>query len=470
VKLEIDALLPHDTESERALIGTMVISTEAIREAVDTLGTTGDAFYDPTYAVLYEAIVGLDAKNAVPDKPVLANYLGHQESVISGMTMLEIIGGQERLDDIFADAYTPQNAGIYAQSVRNNYIRRRIIRAGGELARLGATNGISDPNELLSQAEGIVYDIRTGGQDNGLVTSAQAARAFMAQMHDQIENPNAARGIKLGLPNLDALLGSIEQGRLITLAGRPGFGKTTSALRFALHLAVERQEPVLFVSYEQDEMEHMRPLLSMLTGIPSEKIKNPSLLTQDELATLARAAGQIERAPLYFMGIGDPIHVKSIAKRTNALALQKHGKPLAMVVVDYIQLMPIMPNTRAGTRDQEIGEISRFLKLMAKEMHLVVLMLAQLNRDVERRTDHRPMLADLRESGNIEQDSDIVVFVYCPWEYMDEHARRRDAGNYPPGYEPYEHIVRKWRAGRTGVARGAWNKSTADIISLTQQF
>jgi len=249
---------------------------------------------------------------------------------------------------------------------------------------------------------------------------------------------------------------------------RPGFGKTTTALFIARDMAVRRGEPVLFVTGEQSHLEHMRKLCAMLTGIDSERIKQPHLLSPDELESVHRALGQIEKAPLYFVAMGDPMYVKATARRISARCQELFGKKLALVVVDYLQIMPPMPNRKADTRDREVGDMSRYLKLMAMDMGLLVMMLAQLNREVEKRSDHRPMLADLRESGNIEQDSDIVVFTFRPTEYMDEAARRRALADYQDGYEPYQHIVAKWRDGKTGTARNAWNRATGDIISITE--
>jgi replicative DNA helicase len=253
------------------------------------------------------------------------------------------------------------------------------------------------------------------------------------------------------------------------MAGRPGFGKTTSSLFIAKDMALDRGEPVMIAVYEQDAGEHIRTLVAMLTGIDSQLLKSPHLLEEHELEACAQAVARINASPLWFIELGDPVHVTSTAKRVSAESEDKFGKPLAMLIVDYLGLMPPMPKSRANTRDQEVGEISRHLKLFSKEQQLVTILVSQLNRGSEHRANHRPLLSDLRESGNIEQDADIVIFVYCALQYMTDVERRRALEDYQEGYEPYEQIVAKWRAGRTGTANLAWQKSTGRIYSLAGQ-
>ena len=596
--------LPKDLDAERAVLNIMKESDTAIHRIAEVLGSTGKHFYDPAHSILYETMVKMEAQGIKLDDNVILHYLSGAESLVPGATLLTLIGGPDRLAEVFSEMHSLENGPVYAEAVHLAYIQRKVIQAAGELARMGGGNG-RDANELLSAVEKVVYDIRDTNWGTGLESAPEAAGRWIRTLHETRENPAKARGWQFGPPNLKALLGKVDPGRQVIVAGRPGMGKTTSALSFAHELAVLNREPVLFVTYEQDSQENLRPLVAMETGINQDKLKpeNAHLLADEELASVVETVGRIERSPLWFMDIGDPMHVKSMARRVNAQSIARFGKPLVLVVVDYIGIMPVMPNSKASTRDQELGEMTRFFKLMAKEMQIVVMVLAQLNRDVERRPGHRPVLADLREcvvgstglthadtgrqvpiseikpgdhvlgmdrdhkiraftvrdvwstgikpvytittrtgrqitatanhplftadgwkpvaelrpddligtatcassdlvwedirsiepageeevfdisvpgcgnfvangiiahnSGNIEQDADIVIFCSTPWSYLSDAERRREQHGFMPDYEPYEHIVAKWRAGKTGIAKGAWRKETAHIISLT---
>lgn len=282
----------------------------------------------------------------------------------------------------------------------------------------------------------------------------------------QANDPDYNLGWKLGITNIDHIVGHVDPGRLVIIAGRPGFGKTATALWIARDMAMLRREPTMVAIYEQGVGEVVRLFLAQLTGIDSMRLKDPYHLEEWELEACANANAEIAQSPLWFVELGDPINITSTAKRVSTEAEAKFGKPLSMLVVDYLGLVPPMPNSRAQTRDQEVGEISRHLKLFSKEQGIVTLLLSQLNREAERRNNHRPMLSDLRESGNIEQDADMVIFTYCPAHYMTDAERQRQLADFRNGYEPYEHIIAKWRAGRTGTAHNAWEKRTGKIISL----
>jgi replicative DNA helicase len=464
--MELDNL-PSEPEAEEAVIGACLQG--GVQEAVETLGATGEMFHEPTNAVIYETIVQLDARNIVPDGPMLLHHLEAQPSMINGMSMLEVIGGPDVIHEILGRPFSIENATHYATIVWRAHVQRKMIRAGAELARLGYLGGQQDIHSLISKAETTVYNIRSGESRFGAISAEQAATRFWNQIEQQIADPDYHRGWQLGIPNLDAILGHIDPGRLVVMAGRPGFGKTTTSLWVARDMAIRRREPVMVAVYEQDCVEHIRGLVAMETGIDSMRLKHPNTLTPEELELAHQATGVITSSPLYFIELGDPVHITSTAKRISAKAQDDFDKPLAMLVVDYLGLMPPMPNSKATTRDREVGEISRHFKLFSKEMELVTILISQLNREPERRNNHRPMLSDLRESGNIEQDADIVIFTYCALQYMDDNARRRALAEYTgelDGYEPYEHIVAKWRAGRTGTAHNAWQKSTGRIVSM----
>ena len=461
--------LPRDLAAERAVLNSMRASDTAIHQVTEMLGSTGKYFYDPANAVLYEALVQLNMRGITIDGQILQHHLSSTQSLVPGTTLLQLIGGPGKLADVFSEDPSPENVMEYANAVYGTHVQRQIIKTAGDLARIG-TGDIPDHNQRLSMAESAVYGIREGNWGTGLESSTEATQQWLANLNRAHSDPSSAKGWHIGHPNLRNLIGRVEPGRQIIIAGRPGMGKTASAIQITLDLVLGG-EPAMFTTYEQSSQELLRPVIGSMTDINQELLKedNAHKLTSDQLQQVAMAAGAVDCAPLWWMDIGDPMHVKAMAQRVNAQAQAQFGKPLALVVVDYIGIMPVMPNSKAATRDQELGEITRFFKLMARDMGIMIMVLAQLNREVERRQNHRPILSDLRESGNIEQDADIVIFVNTPWNYLDDNARRREEAQFMPHYEPYEHIVAKWRGGRTGTAYGAWNKSTGKIISLDRR-
>ena len=192
-------LLPHDVESERGLLGAMLQHKSAAEKAIELLGTQGEAFYDPAFSVLYAAIIQLHDRGLVPDRAMLASFLAGQEALIQGMTLLDVVGG-EKLDQIFSDHYSPANAEYYAEKIHKLHVQRRIIRAAGDLARMGANNGAETAGELISRAESLVYNLRANQADSRLVDARAASLEFWAMLQRQIEDPDHNRGWKLASP------------------------------------------------------------------------------------------------------------------------------------------------------------------------------------------------------------------------------------------------------------------------------
>jgi replicative DNA helicase len=288
------------------------------------------------------------------------------------------------------------------------------------------------------------------------------------QIERQLSQPGFVPGWSLGIQNLDSILGFIDPGRQIVIASRPGMGKTSTALKIAHNLAVVKHEPVLIFSYEMGEVELMRRLAALDAGINSRKLKNPGQLSEAEIRRVQVSLGRITNSPLYFGPTGDINTVRAVARRQSAQAAVKWGKPLAAVVIDYLQLMAVSRSSRAGNRDQEIGEITRALKNTARELHCMVFTLSQLNRLVEQTQSRLPGLAHLRESGNIEADADIVIFPFPPAAYMNPTEQQRELAHYEAGWEPYKQIVAKWRDGAIGIAECMWSRSTGEIRSLVR--
>ena len=456
-------LLPSNIEAEEAVLGALLIDPDALQVVQPILGSTGEMFYVQRHGIVYAAIVHLDSQGKPADLVVLTDYLEQTGALAE-------VGGPAFLTGLINATPTSIYAAHYAQIIHRDHILRRLIEASGTIAKMAYNYAPEDDVEaLLGRSEALVYKIRGLDRDR-VVEAAQAADALWDQIERQLAQPGFVPGWSLGIQNLDSILGFVDPGRQIVIAARPGLGKTSTALYIAHNLAVVRHEPALIFSYEMGEVELMRRLVALDAGIDSRRIKNPSQLSSAELQRIQESLDRITNSPLYFGPVGDINTVRAVARRQSAQAVARWGKPLAAVFVDYLQLMAIARNSRAGNRDQEIGEITRALKAMARnELHCMVFTLSQLNRLTEQAQGRLPNLSHLRESGNIEADADIVIFPHPPAAYMTPAERTRELGHYKAGWEPYQQIVAKWRDGATGAADCMWHRATGEIRSLVRR-
>ncbi len=453
---------PSNIEAEEAVLGALLIDPDAFMAVSPILGSTGVMFHVPRNSMVYAAIAHLDSVGKPADLIVLTDYLEQIEA-------LDEIGGPPYLTGLINATPTSIYATHYAQIIRRDHILRRLIDASGEIAKMAYNyDPAVDVETLLGKAEEWVYRIR-GLEKGEVVEAGEAADKLWDQIERQLDQPNFVPGWHLGIQNVDSILGFVDPGRQIVIASRPGMGKTSTLLKIFHNLAVVNHEPVLLFSYEMGEVEIMRRLVALDAGINSRKLKNPGQLSDEEIRRVQASLGRITNSPLYFGPTGDINTVRAVARRQSAQALAKWGKPLAAVGIDYLQLMAVSRTSRAGNRDQEIGEITRALKNTARELHCMVFTLSQLNRLLEQTQSHLPNLSHLRESGNIEADADIVIFPFPPAAYMNPTDQQRELAHYEAGWEPYKQIVAKWRDGAIGIAECLWNKSTGEIRSLVRR-
>jgi replicative DNA helicase len=425
---------PHNTAAERSLLGAILLSRKAID---DTLGVVTPAdFYTPANGHIYEAVIGLHGRGLPADVTTVAEALQRAGQ-------LDAIGGPATLASLMADTPATSNAERYAQVVADHAAMRHIIRAGNDIAELGW----SMPDSVaaaLDSARDLINDI-DDPDPTGAVTLASLMPAYRDLIDRRAEHGDI-EGVRSGIHRLDDMTGGFRPGQFVCICGRTSMGKTAVAGQFILN-ADEAGHPTLIVSLEMGTEELQDRWLSTLSRVHTGKIRAGEM-TEAEWGRVASGLTRME---------GSSIHVKDEPAATIASIRSAARKVpgLALLVVDYLQLLT--PTERRDNRQVEVSEMSAGLKRLARDLGVPVLALAQLNRGVETRGDKRPMLSDLRESGAIEQDADIVLGLYRDEYYHPDTTKT-------PGV--IEVIVLKQRNGATGSVDVAYKPATGELLNM----
>lgn len=421
---------PHDLDAEESLLGAMMLSKEAIASAIEA-GVHTEDFYKPAHGHVYDAITSLYSAGEPVDPVTLADEL-----LRSGL--LEAVGGAPFLVGLMANTPAIGNAGRYAQIVVEHALLRRLIGAAGEIAEIGY--GVpEDVPAALDEAEALVFDVAQRRVTDSLYPLRELLERHLDHLEALAERGDDVVGLPTGFIDLDHQLGGLQPSNLVIVGGRPGTGKTSFALNICTHAAVDRHAPVLLFSLEMSHLEVTQRLLCSETRVNATRMRSGRLLESD-WPKLAHGVGRLSEAPVY---IDDNPHLTVMEIRAKARRLKSRAG-LGLIVIDYLQLMTGRHN--AESRQVEVSEISRGLKILARELEVPVIALSQLSRNLETRADKRPVLADLRESGSLEQDADIVIFLYRDEVYHRDSPDRGLA----------EVIVAKHRNGPTGVSMLAW--------------
>jgi replicative DNA helicase len=437
---------PQNLEAEESVLGAMMISPGAIA-AVSEVLDAGD-FYRESHAKIYRAALQLFNKSEPVDAITLTNELEQRGE-------LEAIGGRVRLHELARLVPATANARHYAEIVRENATLRGLIRAGGEIAQLGWERE-GEPTELVARAEQLVYELGESRTQGELVLFKDTLVETFQRISHLYESGAEVTGLASGFKDLDRITAGFQPANLVIIAARPSMGKSAFALEIANHVAVDQQRPCAFFSLEMSRQEVAQRLICSRGKVDAHHIRTGKL-SKDDWPRLAQACGQLESAPLY---VDDTPALSLLELRARAQTLKRREPNLGLVVVDYLQLMTT--GFRDESRLQEVSSISRGLKEIAKDLDLPVVALSQLNRSPEQRHDKRPMLSDLRESGSIEQDADLVMFLY-----REEYYDRDDADDTKKGIA--EVIVAKHRNGPIGSFNVAFISRYAKFASLQQQ-
>ncbi len=423
---------PHNIAAEESVLGAMLLTKEAIADAIEILND--DDFYKPAHQKIFNAITALFSIGEPADIVTVADELGRAG-------MLDGIGGNVTLIDLQANTPAATNTVEYARIVYSHAQLRRLIQAGGEIAEIG----FSQPDDVIKavdEAESLVFNLAQGRDSNNYAAIEDLLDETLNLLEERVERGNKVTGTETGFSELDRILAGFQPNNLIVIGARPAMGKTSFGLNIAAHAAMETAAPVLFFSLEMSQYEISQRILCTEARVDSSKVRVGSM-TDDDWTKISHAVGRLSGAPLW---IDDNPNTTVMEIRAKARRLKSRVGNIGMVVVDYLQLMS--GRMRAENRQVEVSEISRSLKILARELECPVVALSQLSRNLEQRQDKRPMLSDLRESGSIEQDADVVMFLYRDEVYDVES----------PDQGMAEVLIAKHRSGPTGRVKLAWLK------------
>jgi replicative DNA helicase len=432
---------PHNLDAEQSVLGAMLESKEAIANVIEILQT--DDFYRPQHAEIFETILALYGKGEAVDAITVADELGRRGT-------LESIGGKPAIHGLLEAYPTASSAVYYARIVDEHATLRRLVDAGNRVQEIGFEMP-EDVPAAVDQAESIIYEVG----DRRLRDDIKHIHPLLKQSMIDIETLNERgeniTGLASGFPDLDDMTAGFQPSNLIIVAARPSMGKSSLLCDFALASAVRQRQPVVIFSLEMGRQEVVGRFLSSEAKVDSQRLRKGTLQEQD-WPRLSQALGKLAEAPIY---IDDSANITLMEMRAKCRRLKaKHG--LGLIIIDYLQLM--QSPKKSENRQQEVSEISRSLKILARELEVPVLCASQLNRGVEYRSDKRPMLGDLRESGAIEQDSDIVMFLYRDEVYNPDTDARGEA----------ELIIAKHRNGPTGKLQLAFLSQYTKFASIAR--
>ncbi len=395
---------PHNLEAEASVLGSLMLDRNAIVRIADFLRP--DDFYLDQHGQVYRAAINLYDRSDPIDLLTMASELER-------MRVLDRIGGQEFLAELESGVPTAANVEYYGHLVEEAATKRKLIAAGSRITGFGFDESVPAV-QALDQAEGVIFSIAEGRITQDFV----ALKDVLKETWDQIErihkDQSLLSGVPSGFTDLDAKTGGFQKSDLIIIAARPGIGKTSLTLNIAQHASIQHKIPVAIFSLEMSEQQLVTRLLCSEAAVDSYRLRS-GLLKDSEWPRIAQAMGALSEAQIF---IDDSPSISAIELRTKARRL-KSANNLGLIIVDYLQLMH---GQNQENRVQEISDISRSLKSLARELQIPVIACSQLSREPEKRTDHRPQLADLRESGALEQDADLVLFIYRERMYNDNLA------------------------------------------------
>jgi replicative DNA helicase len=401
---------PHNLEAEASLLGAVLIDSDALVKIADRIGP--DDFHDARHRYIYEAIQALYEKRQPIDVLTLANQLKSD-------AQLEMVGGAGFLTELTNFVPTASHVEQYADIVAQKAMRRRLIQASQEMTQLGYDES-KQLRELIEEAESRLFQVSQQHVKQSIVSLENILAESFERLDDLHKDKAKLRGVPTGFTDLDNILAGLQRSDLFILAARPSMGKTALVLNLAHNVAVTSKQPVLMFSLEMSKEQLVDRMIAMESGVDAWALRTGNL-TDTDFEKIGQAMGVLSEAEMY---IDDTPGITVSDLRTKARR-EAHKRPLGLIIVDYLQLMS--GGSKFGGSDnrvQEISEISRGLKGVARELNVPLIALSQLSRSVENRSPQIPQLADLRESGSIEQDADVVAFIYREEYYNPETERK----------------------------------------------
>lgn len=434
---------PQNLEAESSLLGSILIDGESISRVADIVNPRD--FYENRHHIIYQAMIDLYDKHRPIDLLTLSDSLKSQKA-------LSTIGGASYLTELTNSVPSASHIEHYAEIVAQKAVRRRLIKAATDMSKHSYDENLSI-NDLLSKAEADLFAVSQQTISHDLFSIETILSESFDRLDELHKDKSKLRGVPTGFKDLDNLLAGLQPSDLAILAARPAMGKSTLAMNIAHHVAVSEGLSVLVFSLEMSKEQLVDRLLAAEAGIDAWGIRTGNLSDQD-FEKLGQAMGTLSEAPIYI----DDTPVISVFEMRTKARREQHKHPLGLVIVDYLQLMS-GSSTRSDNRVQEISEISRGLKAIARELNVPVLALSQLSRSVENRSPQIPQLADLRESGSIEQDADVVMFIYREDYYNPETDRKNLT----------DVFIKKHRNGPTGNVELYFNPERLQFSTIDRR-
>ncbi|MDN6622517.1 MAG: replicative DNA helicase [Bifidobacterium crudilactis] len=438
-----DRVPPHDDEAEMAVLGGMLMSKDAIGEVSQLIDVSD--FYQPKNQTIYDAVITLFSASQPVDAVLVANALLKDGD-------LEKVGGTDYLHSLVASVPTAANATYYADIVHQRAILRNVIAAGTKIAQLGYSAEGSQAEDVVNLAQAEIYEVSSGKVRQDYQAIGPVVHDALDKL-DKQQNGDLERGVPTGFKDIDDVTQGLQPGQMIVVAGRPAMGKSTLGIDFARSAALHHHDAAVVFSLEMSKTELAQRIISAETNIPLVALRRADDITPERWNTLNNFWNKLDDAPLF---IDDSPNMSLMEIRAKCRRL-KQTDDLKLVVIDYLQLMS--SGKQIESRQQEVSEFSRALKLLAKELELPVVALSQLNRGPEMRNDRKPMLSDLRESGSIEQDADVVMLVHRP-DFYDKEDRPGEA----------DIIMAKHRNGPTDTFHLAFLGATSKFKDMPQDY
>ena len=443
--MDVGKIPPHDIEAEQAVIGSMLTDMEAVVSSIENLKP--EDFYREDNKLIFSAMVNLYNRSEPIDLITV-------KSELESMGKFDQVGGIEYLADLPEKVPTTANANKYIKIVEDKSTLRRLIKTANEIIELGY-DPTEELDDIMEGAEKKIFNLMQDKNQKGYTPIKDILVDSFNQLEELYNRKQHITGVPTGFIDLDYRTAGLHGSEFILIAARPAMGKSAFVLNIAANAALKANIPVAIFSLEMSKEQMVNRILCSEAMVDSNKVRTGKL-DEEDWAKLAEAIGPLSETGIY---IDDTpgISITEIRAKCRKLKLEKN---IGLVIIDYLQLVQGSSRRAQGSREQEIAEISRSLKILAKELDVPVIALSQLSRAVEQRPDHRPMLSDLRESGSIEQDADIVMFLYRD-DYYNEDSEKKDIA---------EVIIAKQRSGSTGTVDLGWLGGYTKFVNLEKRF
>ena len=434
---------PQNLEAEESVLGAMMVSEAAMEPVLLDVHLREDDFYRDRHRTVFRAIKALHERSEPVDALTVAEYLSQHGE-------LEDAGGKDAVSTLASTVPAPGNARHYGEIVKKNALLRRLLTAAQRIQQ-SVHERDGEPDELVEDAERLLFQVAYQDRLSEFHSIAQILEVEIDRLEHLAKGDTPLTGVPSGFRDLDAVTGGFQPGNLVMIAARPSMGKSALVTNIAEHIAVKHGQAVALFSLEMSETELAHRFIARRARLSSDKLRRGNVASKDWQGVV-RACNDLEKAPLW---IDDSSDLGILELRAKARRLRAQAKDLGIVIVDYIQLM--RPEDPRQGRVEQVGQISRGLKILARELDIPVIGISQLSRAPEQRPDKRPILSDLRESGQLEQDSDVVGFIYRDEYYNGEESESQGVA---------ELILAKHRNGPTDTVKLSWLKRYAKFTDL----